>query len=123
MQPLGFSLRDKQLQCAGLDYHGLVEVVQHNDWCACRGYFAGRRLFAVTTRGERCYDEPRYRGNDVFVFGPETHGLPDRVIAEFAPEQRIRVPMRETSRSLNLSNTVALVIYEAWRQLGFRGSA
>ena len=121
VHPLGFSLRDKQLQRAGLDYHGFAEVVQHADWAACRNALAGRRLFAVTTRGHRRYDEPRYRDDDVFVFGPETRGLPDALLAEVADAQRIRVPMLAQTRSLNLSNTVAIVVYEAWRQLGFEG--
>lgn len=122
VRPLGFSLRDKQLRRAGLDYRDFAEIVRHEDWRACRSSLAARRLFAVTTRGERRHDEPRYRDGDVFVFGPETRGLPAEVLAEFTAEQRIRVPMRDASRSLNLSNAVAVVIYEAWRQLGFRGS-
>jgi tRNA (cytidine/uridine-2'-O-)-methyltransferase len=121
VRPLGFSLRDRQLRRAGLDYHAFTEVVQHEDWAACRASLAGRRLFAVTTRGKRRYDEPRYGENDVFLFGPETRGLPAEVLAEFAPEQLIRVPMLAQKRSLNLSNAVAVVVYEAWRQLGFRG--
>lgn len=123
VRPLGFSLRDRQLRRAGLDYGDFADVVQHRDWSACRSGFGERRIFAVTTRGGLRYDEPDYRDGDVFVFGPETRGLPAEVIAEFAPEQRLRVPMAAASRSLNLSNTVALVIYEAWRQLGFRGGA
>lgn len=122
VHPLGFSLRDKQLQRAGLDYHELADIVRHEDWRACRTVLSGRRWFAVTTRGERRHDEPRYREDDVFVFGPETRGLPGEILAEFPPERRIRLPMRQASRSLNLSNAVAVVIYEAWRQLGFRGS-
>jgi tRNA (cytidine/uridine-2'-O-)-methyltransferase len=123
VHPLGFSLRDKQLQRAGLDYHASAEIVPHEDWNACRSALVGRRLFAVTTRGAERYDEPRYDENDVFVFGPETRGLPAGVLAEFAPEQRIRVPMSARGRSLNLSNAVAVVVYEAWRQLGFPGGA
>ncbi len=122
VRPLGFSLRDKQLQRAGLDYHAYTELVQHADWAACRTALAGRRLFAVTTRGARRHDEPRYEENDIFLFGPETRGLPAGVLAEFAPDQRIRVPMLAQGRSLNLSNAVAVVIYEAWRQLGFHGA-
>ncbi len=121
VHPLGFSLRDKQLQRAGLDYHAHTELVQHADWAACRTALAGRRLFAVTTRGARRHDEPRYEQNDIFLFGPETRGLPADVLAEFAPDQRIRVPMLAQRRSLNLANAVAVVVYEAWRQLGFRG--
>ena len=123
VRPLGFSLRDKQLQRAGLDYAELAEIVQHEDWPACRSALAGRRLFAVTTRGTQRHHEPQYAAGDGFVFGPETRGLPAAVLAEFAAERRIRLPMRQTSRSLNLSNAVAVVVYEAWRQLGFRGSA
>ena len=120
VRPLGFSLRDKQLRRAGMDYLESVDITEHADWRACRASLAGRRSFAVTTSGARRYDEPRYRAGDIFVFGPETSGLPADVMAEFPQEQRIRVPMREASRSLNLSNAVAVVLYEAWRQLGFR---
>ncbi|MBX9811205.1 MAG: tRNA (cytidine(34)-2'-O)-methyltransferase [Burkholderiales bacterium] len=120
VKPLGFSLRDKQLQRAGLDYHQFADVKLHVDWAACRNFFSGRRMFAVTTRGAQRHDEPRYLGNDVFVFGPETRGLPSEVLDTFPAAQRIRLPMREQSRSLNLSNAVAVVVYEAWRQLGFR---
>ncbi len=123
VRPLGFSLRDKQLQRAGLDYHAFAEIVQHENWAACSAALAGRRLFAVTTRGARRHDEPRYEDGDVFVFGPETRGLPAEVLAEFGPDRRIRVPMLAQSRSLNLANAAAVVIYEAWRQLGFRGGS
>lgn len=121
VRPLGFSLRDRQLRRAGLDYHDFAEVLQHADWAACCSALAGRRLIAITTRGLRRHDEMHYREDDVFVFGPETRGLPDRVLADFPDDRRVRVPMREASRSLNLSNAVAIVVYEAWRQLGFRG--
>ena len=123
VHPLGFSLRDKQLQRAGLDYHAYTELVQHANWAACRTALAGRRLFAVTTRGARRHDEPRYEQNDIFLFGPQTRGLPADVLAEFAPDQRIRVPMLAQRRSLNLANAVAVVVYEAWRQLGFPGGS
>jgi tRNA (cytidine/uridine-2'-O-)-methyltransferase len=123
VRPLGFSLRDRQLQRAGLDYHDFAEITQHEDWRACRVAMAGRRVFAVTTRGIRRHDEPRYEDNDVFVFGPETRGLPQAVLDEFEEERRLRIPMLATSRSINLSNAVAVVLYEAWRQFGFRGSA
>lgn len=121
VKPLGFSLRDKQLQRAGLDYHELASVTLHADWRACCEFLAGRRMFAVTTHATQCYDVPAYRERDVFVFGPETRGLPNEVLATFPPHQRIRLPMRATNRSLNLSNAVAIVVYEAWRQLGFTG--
>lgn len=119
VRPLGFSLRDRQLRRAGLDYRDLAEVVQHVSWRACCEDLAGRRHFAVTTRGETRYDQVQYIERDVFVFGPESCGLPDPVIAQFAPGRRIRVPMLTASRSLNLSNAVAVVVYEAWRQLEF----
>jgi tRNA (cytidine/uridine-2'-O-)-methyltransferase len=121
VHPLGFSLRDKQLQRAGLDYHALAEIVGHADWKACRAALQGRRFFAVTTRGETPYADARYDAGDVFVFGPETRGLPAEVLVEFTPERRVRVPMSLGNRSLNLSNAVAVVVYEAWRQLGFAG--
>jgi tRNA (cytidine/uridine-2'-O-)-methyltransferase len=119
VRPLGFSLRDRQLARAGLDYGDFSTVSIHTDWHACRAHFADRRLFAVTTRGARRYDLPRYRPDDVFVFGPETRGLPQDVLEGFEPERRIRIPMHEGNRSMNLSNAVAVVIYEAWRQQSF----
>jgi len=118
VRPLGFSLQDKKLKRAGLDYHDVVELRQHDDWAACCTFLSGRRLFAVTSRGERGYHEPCYGPGDVFVFGSET---PDSAMAQFTAEQRLRVPMLVTSRSLNLSNAVAVVVYEAWRQNGFAG--
>ena len=121
VRPLGFSLRDKELRRAGLDYHALTQTTQHETWSACRSHFSGRRMFAVTTRGAHRHDEPCYAENDVLVFGPETRGLPPEVLAGFAKDRRIRLPMRAEGRSLNLSNAVAVVVYEAWRQLGFRG--
>lgn len=121
VRPFGFTLRDRQLRRAGLDYRELADVTIHAGWPACRDFFAGRRLFAVTTRGTRRHDEPDFRAQDVFVFGPETRGLPDEVLAAFPPERLIRLPMRGGSRSLNLSNAVAVVIYEACRQVGFAG--
>jgi tRNA (cytidine/uridine-2'-O-)-methyltransferase len=119
VRPLGFTLRDRQLARAGLDYAELADVTVHEDWNACLARLGSRRLFAVTTRGASRYDLARYRRDDVFVFGPETRGLPDDVLERFQSGQRIRVPMREGNRSLNLSNTVAIVLYEAWRQNGF----
>jgi tRNA (cytidine/uridine-2'-O-)-methyltransferase len=121
IRPLGFSLRDGQLRRAGLDYHAIASLTVHTNWPACRDFFNGRRMFAVTTRGTRRYDRPRYRQDDVFVFGPETRGLPSAVLDEFPSTRRIRLPMRGDPRSLNLSNTVAVIIYEAWRQVSFAG--
>ena len=120
VRPLGFTLNDKQLVRAGLDYADMASVILHDDWNACRQHFDPKRLFAVTTKGSTRYDVLEYSADDVFVFGPETRGLPQAVLDEFEPALRIRLPMREGNRSLNLSNTVAIVLYEAWRQLGFR---
>ena len=119
VRPLGFTLSDRQLVRAGLDYSDLESLTVHDDWSACVEHLKPRRLFAVTTRGTRRYDEACYEAGDVFVFGPETRGLPHDVLDAFAPERRIRIPMRAGNRSLNLSNAVAIVIYEAWRQTGF----
>ncbi len=123
VKPLGFSISHKQLARAGMDYREFAEVIQHEDWRACQTHFDGRRLFAVTTRGLQRHDAPAYRENDVFVFGPESRGLPQPLIDALPAEQRIRIPMRTAARSINLSNAVAVVVYEAWRQLGFAAGA
>ena len=122
VEPLGFTLEDRQLKRAGLDYHEMANVRVHRDWEACRAALAGKRLFAVSTRGAVNYAETRYGAEDAFVFGPETSGLPRSLLEEFAPERRLRLPMRAGNRSLNLSNAVAVVVFEAWRQLGFCGA-
>ena len=122
VEPLGFSLEDRQLRRAGLDYHEMANVQVHRDWPACRAALAGRRCFAVSTRGAVNYADPRYAAGDAFVFGPETSGLPQDLLAEFAVERRLRLPMRPGNRSLNLSNAVAVVVFEAWRQLRFCGA-
>ena len=120
--PLGFDLSDKQLARAGLDYHDLTCVTVHPDWAHCRTALAGRRMYALTTRGSRRHDRVAYQAGDALLFGPESRGLPAEVLAEFAPDARIRIPMRPTNRSVNLSNAVAVVVYEAWRQHGFAGA-
>jgi tRNA (cytidine/uridine-2'-O-)-methyltransferase len=122
VRPLGFSLDDKQLKRAGLDYHDLASLKLHADWNACRDALGGRRMFAFTTKAKRRYSDIKYQESDVFVFGPETSGLPDLILKEFSPGTRLKLPMRAGNRSLNLSNAVAVVVYEAWRQLGFRGA-
>jgi tRNA (cytidine/uridine-2'-O-)-methyltransferase len=119
VRPLGFSLRDKQLLRAGLDYHLLADVTVHVDWGACAGHFEGRTLYAFTTRGTVRYDRCHYLPGDVLMFGPETRGLPEAVLGSFPPERRVRIPMAEASRSINLSNAVAIAVYEAWRQNSF----
>lgn len=119
VKPLGFSLEDKQLLRAGLDYHEFATIAVHDSWAECAERFMGRRVFAVSTKGTQRYDLNKYGVGDVFLFGPETRGLPREILGSVAEEQRIRVPMVPGNRSLNLSNTVAVVIYEAWRQVGF----
>jgi tRNA (cytidine/uridine-2'-O-)-methyltransferase len=122
VKPLGFSVSDKHLARAGMDYREFADVTLHDDWNACQAHFAGRRLFAITTRGSQRHNKPAYRENDVFVFGPESRGLPQTLIDALPAEQRIRLPMRTAARSLNLSNAVAVIVYEAWRQLDFQDS-
>lgn len=121
VKPLGFTLEDKQLQRAGLDYHEYASLRVHEDWPACLAHFAGRRLFAATTKGATRHTEVSFEAGDVFVFGPESRGLPAEILESFARERRIRLPMLPSSRSLNLSNAAAVLIFEAWRQAGFIG--
>lgn len=123
VKPLGFSISHKQLERAGMDYREFADVTVHDGWDACHAHFSGRRLFAVTSRGACRLDAVAYRENDVFIFGPESRGLPQSMIDALPADQRIRLPMRTTARSLNLSNAVAVVIYEAWRQLGYAHGA
>ncbi|GAB3190471.1 tRNA (uridine(34)/cytosine(34)/5-carboxymethylaminomethyluridine(34)-2'-O)-methyltransferase TrmL [Hydrogenophaga aquatica] len=121
VEPLGFSMDDKHMRRAGLDYHEYAEVRRHADW----GSFlvqekpAPRRCFAMTTRGQRTVHDVTFQPGDWLVFGSETSGLPQALRETFAPEQQLRLPMRPGQRSLNLSNAVAVVVYEAWRQQGF----
>lgn len=123
VEPLGFQLEDKALRRAGLDYHEYANVRRHADWQACRATLAGRRFFAMTTKGARCYGEAVFLPDDVFVFGPESRGLPADILAQFPHEQCLRLPMRPDNRSLNLSNAAAVTVFEAWRQQGFAGGA
>ncbi len=119
VKPLGFTLEDKQLLRAGLDYHEFTAINVHGCWADCVAGLKDRRLFAVSTKGTQRYDVVDYAAGDAFVFGPESRGLPADILGSVAERQCIRVPMVPESRSLNLSNTVAVVIYEAWRQVGF----
>jgi tRNA (cytidine/uridine-2'-O-)-methyltransferase len=119
VRPLGFRLADRDLRRAGLDYHEYADLRVHDDWNTCRAVLARSRVFAFSTRAGRGYDTPSYAAGDAFLFGPEARGLPPDVLAEFAPDHCLRLPMRPGSRSLNLSNAVAVVVYEAWRQAGF----
>ena len=119
VKPLGFPLDSSKMKRAGLDYHEFASVFRHPDWEACKTALAGRRRFAVTTKGGRHYHTVELKPDDVFVFGQETAGLPAEVMAEFSDDHRLRLPMRAGQRSLNLSNAVAVMVFEAWRQNGF----
>jgi tRNA (cytidine/uridine-2'-O-)-methyltransferase len=123
VEPLGFSMDDRQLRRAGLDYHELANVTRHRDWESCAAALASRRLLAFTTRGTTRLDAIAFRCDDVLVFGAETAGLSEGFLAAIAPRDRVRLPMVPGNRSLNLSNAVAVAVFEAWRQLGFPGSA
>jgi tRNA (cytidine/uridine-2'-O-)-methyltransferase len=123
IEPLGFALEDKQLKRAGLDYHEYATLQVHASLEAALQHVRPTRLFALSTRGALRYDQPAYQPGDAFLFGPETRGLPQEVLEGLPEQQRLRLPMRPQNRSLNLSNTVAVVVFEAWRQAGFGGGA
>ena len=125
VEPLGFSMEDKLLQRAGLDYHEHARVRRHASWDALLAQETPdpARLFAFTTRGERPFAALRWQPGDWLVFGSETAGLPQAVMATFSAEQTLRLPMRPGQRSLNLSNAVAVAVFEAWRQQGYAGAA
>lgn len=122
IKPLGFELDDKKLRRAGLDYHEWVDVSEHDSLAAFMDSVRPERLFALTTKGRQIYSEVTFQSGDAFLFGPETRGLPEAVLAGLAPGRRLYLPMRAESRSLNLSNTVSIVLYEAWRQMAFSGA-
>ena len=122
VEPLGFALEDKALRRAGLDYHEYASIVRHADWTACAAALAGRRLWAMTTKGSASPFDIALHADDAFVFGCETAGLPPEILATFPAEHRLRLPMRAGQRSLNLSNAVAVTVFEAWRQRGFTGA-
>jgi len=123
VEPLGFRLEDRELKRAGLDYHEYAALMVHKDWQAACEHLRGRRLFAFSTRAQRRYTEPAYCAGDALLFGPETRGLPPEILASVPEERRLRLPLRPDNRSLNLSNAVAVAVYEAWRQQGFAGCA
>jgi tRNA (cytidine/uridine-2'-O-)-methyltransferase len=118
IHPLGFEIEDKQLKRAGLDYHEWARLSHHNDYDAFLREVNPRRIWALSTRGQRLYTEIHYEANDALLFGPETRGLPSSLLMTL-PESTLRIPMFSNSRSLNLSNAVAIVAYEAMRQIGF----
>jgi tRNA (cytidine/uridine-2'-O-)-methyltransferase len=119
VKPLGFSLEDRHMRRAGLDYHEHASLKIYDDWAVCAAHFRERRVFAVSTKGAQRYDVNRYGTGDAFLFGPETKGLPAELLVQFSDERRIRLPMLPDSRSLNLSNAVAVMVYEALRQVDF----
>jgi len=125
VEPLGFSMDDKLLRRAGLDYHEFTAVQRHADWAALQAAqrAAGGQLWAFSTRGTKMLGEVAWQPGDWLVFGCETSGLPDMVRDSVASERRVRLPMRPGQRSLNLSNSVAVAVFEAWRQQGYAGSA
>ena len=123
IEPLGFDLEEKKLRRAGLDYREFASVTTHKSLTACLQVLGQPRVFALSTHGRTRHDAPSYQKNDAFLLGPETRGLPSEVLDALPVEQRLRLPMRASSRSLNLSNTAAVIVYEAWRQLGFESGA
>ena len=121
IEPLGFDLEEKKLRRAGLDYHDLSRVERYPNFEAFKAAMGTRTIYAITTKGTRRYTEVQFQADAVLLFGSETSGLDPEVMAQIAPEQRLRVPMQPNNRSLNLSNTVALVSYHAWSQHDFAG--
>lgn len=122
IKPLGFELDDAKLRRAGLDYHEFATVHVHDDYAHFQASVHPARVFAFSTRGRRNYADVAFAAGDALVFGPETRGLSNAMLDDLAPENRLRLPMRAGNRSLNLSNSVAVVVFEAWRQSGFAGS-
>jgi tRNA (cytidine/uridine-2'-O-)-methyltransferase len=123
IEPMGFEMDEPRLRRAGLDYREFAAVEVHKNLPTCIDSLGSPRLFALSTRAATIYSTARFREGDALIFGPETRGLPDKLLESLPPEQRLRLPMLSTSRSLNLSNAAAVVVYEAWRQIGFSGGA
>lgn len=123
VKPLGFSLDDRHLARAGLDYHDLARVSIHEDWTSCKGALGSARIFALSSHASQRYDHERFHAGDAFLFGRETAGLPREIMDEVPPTRRLRLPMYPANRSINLSNSVAVVVYEAWRQCDFAGGS
>ncbi len=119
VRPLGFRLDDKQLLRAGLDYHDIARVTVHENWTAVKQALQAGNWWPFTTKATRLYSEVSFKSGDVLLFGPETRGLPGELLAEFKPEAKLKLPMKNDSRSMNLSNAVSVAVYEAWRQNGF----
>ena len=123
IEPLGFDLDDKKLRRAGLDYSEFADLSVHPDFATFCEATANPRIFAISTRGEQGYHQASFQPGDALLFGPETRGLPESVLGDFAADRILRIPMRPGSRSINLSNAAAVILYEAWRQQGFDGGS
>ena len=123
IEPMGFDLDEKKVRRAGLDYRDIQNTTRYPDYWAFQEAMTGRRIFACTTKGTRCHSEVNYQEGDVLLFGAETHGLSEPVMNSIPPDFRIKIPMMPDNRSLNLSNAVAIISYEAWRQLDFKGAS
>lgn len=123
VKPLGFPLDSSKMKRAGLDYHEFAELTVHENFNDCLQALAGRRIFALTTKGSTRPDRVAFQAGDVFLFGPETRGLPASVLDGLPAARKLRLPMKDDSRSMNLSNTVAVMLFEAWRQNGYAGGA
>ena len=121
LRPLGFEWDDKRLRRAGLDYHDFTSVTLHDSLDQCQSVLAARRWFAMTTKGSRNFAEIAFDADDVLLYGPETRGLPDEVLDRWPAERKLRIPMQAPTRSINLANSVAITLYEAWRQRGYDG--
>jgi len=119
VEPLGFKVDDKHVKRAGLDYHCQVVVNVHPHWAACKKALGTKRLFALSSKVATNYCTPQFTQDDVFVFGPESRGLPAEVLQDFSEAYKLTIPQQTTTRSLNLSNAAAIMVYEAWRQVGF----
>lgn len=121
VKPLGFPLSDSKLRRAGLDYHEYASIVVHENWSLCFSYFLGRRILAIETCGDKYYHEMEYKSDDALLFGSETKGLPQAIMDSLGKENILKLPMMHGQRSLNISNSVAIAIYAAWRALDYIG--
>lgn len=122
IEPLGFDLDEKKVRRAGLDYHEMARMKIHKNWQAFVDDVQPKRCFAITTKGKKWHTEVEYQENDAIVMGPESRGLPDEMLDTLSQDEKILIPMVPDSRSLNLSNATSVIIYEAWRQMGFQGA-
>ncbi len=122
IEPLGFDLDEKKVRRAGLDYREMTHVIRHKDYQAFLDHIGDKRLFACTTKATRYHSDANFQSGDVLLFGPETRGLPAEILDKLAQGNKLRIPMKPESRSMNLSNAVSVFVYEAWRQLDYQGA-